>query len=86
MEENDLIKIKYEFLFKSKNLIKKYEVNFEKRSLILELDKNVPKARWMELDFKKCSICPLDGKNFKYCPRIDSALYSCICTEWIIYQ
>jgi len=64
--EDDILKFEYKFSLKSKDV--NYRVDIDRKTLSLIIKEEMKKQKWMELDFKKCSICPLDSKSHPYCP------------------
>jgi len=61
------LKIVYEFTFRDKTT-KSFDVHLDKDSLSLITETKQDPPEWARLEYKQCSICPLDKALHTYCP------------------
>ncbi|MBF0120038.1 MAG: hypothetical protein HQK79_14480 [Desulfobacterales bacterium] len=67
MEEDNIYKIQYEFRFINGES-KKFELKIDEKLLTLVNNKQLKKPKWTELSYEQCSCCPLNKKEYLYCP------------------
>lgn len=61
--------IKIEFKFKLSNCAEKvFVIHLDPETLALAMDQKETPPEWARLEFKQCSICPLNTTLTKYCP------------------
>jgi hypothetical protein len=61
------ITIEYAYKFK-KGLVTKFQINLDRDTLELIVDRKPDPPLWALLNHKKCENCPLDVKSHIYCP------------------
>lgn len=66
MENNNILTFEYSLNFESTK--SNYKIDINKDTLNVIINPDTPRPEWSELDFHKCSICPLDKKDHPHCP------------------
>ena len=67
-QKNNIISYKYLF-HRDENKTKKFVVNLDAKTLDLLNERPQNPPGWTKLNFYKCSVCPLSGNKFEYCPN-----------------
>jgi hypothetical protein len=83
MEERRFIKvdtykgsIEHMYRFKFMNGDEKhFSIKLDKKTLNLMNSNNIKRPEWAKLKNFKCSICPLNEKEYKYCPVAENIAY-----------